>query len=94
MPTILLKVSGNGTVYTIAQCNLNLIKSVCKDCLNSRYSSLDGCLPGPTGRAIDNGCFMRYSRMPVFRQNQTTDTTPFLGDGEDSDLLKTTLLCY
>nr|XP_043634450.1 cold-responsive protein kinase 1-like [Erigeron canadensis] len=76
--------NSNVTVYAIAQCNLNLTQSVCKDCLNSRYNSLDDCLPGTTGRAIDNGCFMRYSKTPFFRPNQTTDITNLLGDGDSS----------
>ncbi|KAL8211249.1 hypothetical protein R6Q57_005686 [Mikania cordata] len=77
--------NGNGTIYVIAQCNLNLSQSVCQDCLDSRYSSLDACLPSTTGRAIDNGCFMRYSNTPFFELNQTTDITPFLGGGDSSE---------
>ncbi|KAI3775707.1 hypothetical protein L1987_45456 [Smallanthus sonchifolius] len=83
---------GNHTVYAIAQCNLNISQSVCQGCLNSRYSSiLDSCLPGTTGRAIDNGCFMRYSSTPFFGLNQTTDITPFLGDGKASSIPEMTL---
>ncbi|KAL4577868.1 hypothetical protein LXL04_013983 [Taraxacum kok-saghyz] len=70
----------NATVYGIAQCNLNLTQTVCEDCLNSRYTSLDDCLPSTNGRAIDNGCFMRYASTPFFALNQTTDITPFLWD--------------
>lgn len=70
----------NATVYAIAQCNLNLTQTVCEDCLNSRYTSLDDCLPNTNGRAIDNGCFMRYASTPFFALNQTTDITPFLWD--------------
>ncbi|KAJ0770753.1 putative protein kinase RLK-Pelle-DLSV family [Helianthus annuus] len=77
-------INGNRTVYAIAQCNLNLSQSVCQECLNSRYSSLDACLPGTNGRAVDNGCFMRYSSTPFFGLNQTTNLTPFLGDGDSS----------
>ncbi|KAM0003712.1 putative Gnk2-like domain-containing protein [Helianthus debilis subsp. tardiflorus] len=75
-------INGNHTVYAIAQCNLNLSQRVCQECVNSRYSSLDACLPGTNGRAVDNGCFMRYSSTPFFGLNQTTDLTSFLGDGE------------
>ncbi|PWA86224.1 hypothetical protein CTI12_AA142130 [Artemisia annua] len=74
--------NGNGNVYAIAQCNLNLSQSICEDCLDSRYTSLGACIPGTTGRAVDIGCFMRYSRTPFFRQNQTTDITCLLGDGD------------
>ncbi|KAF5798409.1 putative protein kinase RLK-Pelle-DLSV family [Helianthus annuus] len=76
--------NGNRTVYAIAQCYLNLSQSACQECLNFRYSSLDACLPGTNGRAVDNGCFMRYSSTPFFRINQTTDITPFLGDDNSS----------
>ncbi|KAL7614332.1 hypothetical protein Lser_V15G06984 [Lactuca serriola] len=75
----------SGTVYGIAQCNQNLSQSVCEDCLNSRYSSLDDCLPNTNGRAIDNGCFMRYSSTPFFGQNQTTNITPLLWDGNSNN---------
>lgn len=78
----------NSTLYAIAQCNLNLSRSVCEECLNSRYGSLDACIPGTTGRAIDNGCFMRYSSTPFFGLNQTTDITPFLDDGKAPSTLK------
>ncbi|KAK9071518.1 hypothetical protein SSX86_010087 [Deinandra increscens subsp. villosa] len=75
---------GNTTIYAIAQCNLNLSQTVCHDCLNSRYSSLDACFDDTNGKAIDNGCFMRYSTTRFFRRNQTTDITHFLWDGDSS----------
>ncbi|CAH1429770.1 unnamed protein product [Lactuca virosa] len=74
----------SGTVYGIAQCNLNLSQSVCEDCLNSRYSSLDDCLPSTNGWAFNNGCFMRYSNTPFFGLNQTTNITPLLWDGNSN----------
>ncbi|KAL4577878.1 hypothetical protein LXL04_013993 [Taraxacum kok-saghyz] len=76
---------GNGTVYAIAQCNLKVSQSVCKECLKLRSISLYDCLRNSTnGRAMDNGCFMRYSRTPFFEQNQTTDISALLWDGGDS----------
>ncbi|XP_071735371.1 cysteine-rich receptor-like protein kinase 2 [Rutidosis leptorrhynchoides] len=77
-------INGNGTVYAIAQCNLNLNRSACQNCLNLGYSSLDDCLPATSGRVLDNGCFMKYSRTPFFGQNQITDITDLLGDGNSS----------
>ncbi|KAI3747598.1 hypothetical protein L6452_10109 [Arctium lappa] len=72
--------NGNGTIYALMQCNLNLSQSVCEDCVNARYGALDACLPRTTGWAISNGCFTRYSTTPFFGQNQTTNIMPLLWD--------------
>ncbi|KAI7733047.1 hypothetical protein M8C21_033404 [Ambrosia artemisiifolia] len=78
--------SGDATVYAIAQCNLNVSQSVCLECLKLRSQSLYDCLPTASGRAMDNGCFMRYDRTPFFRQNQSTDISSLLwDDGRDKD---------
>ncbi|KAI3794372.1 hypothetical protein L1987_37003 [Smallanthus sonchifolius] len=37
------------TVYAIGQCNLNLSQSACAECMGSRYTALDSCLPGSPG---------------------------------------------
>ncbi|XP_071735373.1 cysteine-rich receptor-like protein kinase 2 [Rutidosis leptorrhynchoides] len=75
---------GSATVYAIAQCNLNISQSVCSQCLQLRSASLYQCLPTITGRAMDNGCFMRYSRTPFFGLNQTTDISSLLWDGDSN----------
>ncbi|KAJ0485796.1 putative protein kinase RLK-Pelle-DLSV family [Helianthus annuus] len=72
--------SGDATVYAIAQCNLNVSQSVCLECLKLRSQSLYDCLPTASGRAMDNGCFMRYDRTPFFRHNQSTDISSLLWD--------------
>ncbi|KAI3747603.1 hypothetical protein L6452_10117 [Arctium lappa] len=74
----------NATVYAIAQCNVNISQSVCAECLSIRSTTLANCLPNTFGRAIDAGCFMRYSNNAFFRDNQTTDLTPFLKDENSS----------
>ncbi|CAI9272121.1 unnamed protein product [Lactuca saligna] len=79
------RVKGNNVaVYAIAQCNVNISKPVCAECLSVRATTLLGCLPNTFGRAIDAGCFMRYSRTAFFRNNQSIDLTPFLKDGRIS----------
>nr|XP_043628723.1 cysteine-rich receptor-like protein kinase 2 isoform X2 [Erigeron canadensis] len=75
---------GNATVYAIAQCNLNISQSVCLECLKSISSALHDCLPTISGRGMDNGCFMRYSSTPFFRQNQTMDLTSLLWNGHST----------
>nr|XP_043629242.1 cysteine-rich receptor-like protein kinase 2 isoform X2 [Erigeron canadensis] len=67
---------GNATVYAFAQCFQN--QTVCSECLKSTSSALHDCLPGISGRGMDNGCFMRYSSTPFFQQNQTMDLTSLL----------------
>ncbi|PWA58332.1 Concanavalin A-like lectin/glucanase, subgroup [Artemisia annua] len=74
----------NLTIYAISQCNINISQSDCAKCLSIRSTTLSDCLPNTNGRAIDAGCFMRYSNTAFFRDNQTTDLTPFLEDGDSS----------
>ncbi|KAK1421492.1 hypothetical protein QVD17_23857 [Tagetes erecta] len=75
-----LVASDDETVYAIAQCNLNISRNVCSQCLKFRSRSLYDCLPATSGRVADNGCFMRYDTTPFFGQNQTTDITSLLRD--------------
>ncbi|XP_024961311.1 cysteine-rich receptor-like protein kinase 2 [Cynara cardunculus var. scolymus] len=73
--------SGNVTLYAIAQCVENTTQRICQSCLNRAYNNLYGCLPHTEGKAIDLGCFMRYSDTPFFKDNQTTNIIPFLKEG-------------
>lgn len=84
----------NVRVYAIAQCNINISQSDCAECLSIRTATLSDCLPNTFGRAIDVGCFMRYSNTAFFRDNQTTDLTPFLKDGKTSFLQMTFNVLY
>ncbi|KAI3722972.1 hypothetical protein L2E82_34221 [Cichorium intybus] len=74
----------NATIYAIAQCDVNITQSVCAECLSVRRTTLFNCLPNTVGRAIDAGCFMRYSNTAFFRDNQSTDLAQFLNDGTSS----------
>ncbi|KAJ9541263.1 hypothetical protein OSB04_027769 [Centaurea solstitialis] len=76
--------SGNATVYAIGQCVANASRAICKKCLSTAYNNLYSCLPADEARAINVGCFMRYSEFPFFRDNQTINITPFLGEGSSS----------
>ncbi|KAI7724661.1 LOW QUALITY PROTEIN: hypothetical protein M8C21_006395 [Ambrosia artemisiifolia] len=75
---------GNATVYAIGQCNLNISQSGCVECMDTRYTALDGCLPSSLGRSMDRGCFMKYSTTPFFRQDQITNIKPLLWDDNSS----------
>lgn len=72
---------GGGAIYAIAQCAETVSESGCLDCLKNGYDNIDICLPNTEGRAIDAGCFMRYSETPFFADNQTVDIIPFLQQG-------------
>ncbi|PIN09759.1 Serine/threonine protein kinase [Handroanthus impetiginosus] len=53
--------SGNGSVYVLANCWKTVSASGCRACLMNASASLLGCLPASEGRALNTGCFMRYS---------------------------------
>ncbi|GKV42873.1 hypothetical protein SLEP1_g50235 [Rubroshorea leprosula] len=72
------EVSGNKTVYGVAQCIETISKSGCQNCMAVVYSDIQQCPPNSDGRAINWGCFLRYSESPFFADNQTTDIAPFL----------------
>ncbi|KAF7130409.1 hypothetical protein RHSIM_Rhsim10G0182200 [Rhododendron simsii] len=72
-------VSGGGTVYAVAQCVQSVSESGCLGCLQVAYGNIQSCPPYTDGRAIDPGCFFRYSDTAFFGANKTTNITPFLG---------------
>ncbi|KAJ6684150.1 PROMASTIGOTE SURFACE ANTIGEN PROTEIN PSA [Salix viminalis] len=44
----------------------------------SIYKNIQKCPPNAGGRAVDSGCFMRYSGKHLFADNQTINLLPFL----------------
>ncbi|XP_057448514.1 cysteine-rich receptor-like protein kinase 2 isoform X2 [Lotus japonicus] len=60
---VVVAVSGtaNESAYVLADCWRTLDSSSCKACLENASSSILGCLPWSEGRALNTGCFMRYS---------------------------------
>ncbi|XP_019184281.1 PREDICTED: putative receptor-like protein kinase At4g00960, partial [Ipomoea nil] len=84
---------GGATTYAVAQCAETVSESSCQDCLSLAYNNIKGCLPNSAdGRAVDAGCFLRYSDTPFFADNQTTDIAPFLGRGSSSGKKKPIIL--
>lgn len=75
--------SGNETVYGVAQCAETISKTGCQDCLNVAYANLQSCPPDTDGRAVDAGCFLRYSSTSFFPDNQTTNIVSFLKTGKN-----------
>ncbi|KAL2510252.1 Cysteine-rich receptor-like protein kinase 2 [Forsythia ovata] len=55
-------VSGtNESVYVLTDCWRTLNASSCRACLQNASASILGCLPWSEGRALNTGCFVRYS---------------------------------
>ncbi|KAL5537505.1 hypothetical protein UlMin_045602 [Ulmus minor] len=75
---------GNVTVYGVAQCVETATQSGCESCLKVAYANLQSCLPDAQGRAVDAGCFLRYSNASFFAANQTINLAPFLNNGSSS----------
>ncbi|GLT50373.1 hypothetical protein SLA2020_238630 [Shorea laevis] len=51
----------NESAYVLADCWKSLSQNSCRMCLQNASASILGCLPWSEGRAINTGCFMRYS---------------------------------
>ncbi|KAL7230461.1 hypothetical protein ACSBR2_008856 [Camellia fascicularis] len=77
-------VGGSTTVYAVSQCAETISESTCQDCLTVAYANIQSCPPNADGRAVDAGCFLRYSDTAFFADNQTTNINPFLGGGGSS----------
>ncbi|XP_071714420.1 cysteine-rich receptor-like protein kinase 2 [Rutidosis leptorrhynchoides] len=58
---MLVSGSGNESVYVLANCWGTLSPSSCKACLANATASVSKCLPLSEGRALNTGCFIRYS---------------------------------
>ncbi|OEL34946.1 hypothetical protein BAE44_0004035, partial [Dichanthelium oligosanthes] len=70
--------AARGGVYAAAQCVETVGEGGCAQCLNVAVGNIDGCPPNSDGRAIDAGCFMRYSDRPFFPANATVDLSVYL----------------
>nr|ABA93633.2 Protein kinase domain containing protein, expressed [Oryza sativa Japonica Group] len=70
--------AARGGVYAAAQCVETVGEGGCAQCLPVPARNIDGCPPDSDGRAVDAGCFMRYSDKPFFPANATIDLAPYL----------------
>ncbi|KAJ1295128.1 hypothetical protein BS78_01G199800 [Paspalum vaginatum] len=74
----------SGGVYAAAQCVETVGEGGCAQCLTVALGNIDGCPPNSDGRAVDAGCFMRYSDKPFFPANSTVDLGMYLRSGKSS----------
>ncbi|EEC68880.1 hypothetical protein OsI_37506 [Oryza sativa Indica Group] len=80
-PGLAAAAAGAG-VYAAAQCVVTVGEGGCAQCLEVAARNIDGCPPNSDGRAVDAGCFMRYSDKPFFPANATVDLAPYLRSGK------------
>uniref|UniRef100_A0ACD5U617 Uncharacterized protein n=1 Tax=Avena sativa TaxID=4498 RepID=A0ACD5U617_AVESA len=73
--------AGSG-VYAMAQCVETIGMGGCAQCLEVASRNIEACSPNSDGRAVDAGCFMRYSDKRFFPANATVDLAPYLRSGE------------
>ncbi|WVZ59358.1 hypothetical protein U9M48_009509 [Paspalum notatum var. saurae] len=76
--------ASSGGVYAAAQCVETVGEGGCAQCLTVAVGNIDGCPPNSDGRAVDAGCFMRYSDKPFFPANSTVDLGLYLRSGKSS----------
>ncbi|XP_059068948.1 cysteine-rich receptor-like protein kinase 2 [Cryptomeria japonica] len=83
----------NTTIYGLAFCLRSLQEDSCKSCLNIAQRNINKCFPHSEGRAIDAGCYLRYSSEPFFPSNATVDLAPFLPTGKSASSPRSIILC-
>ncbi|XP_077253588.1 cysteine-rich receptor-like protein kinase 3 [Tasmannia lanceolata] len=66
---------GNSTAYGLAQCWEFLNTSSCGRCLENAASSIGSCLPRGEGRALNSGCYMRYSTQRFYNNSGNATTS-------------------
>ncbi|KOM56917.1 hypothetical protein LR48_Vigan10g280900 [Vigna angularis] len=69
-------------VYALAQCWKTVGEKGCGDCLKKAGNEVRGCLPKKEGRALNSGCYLRYSTVKFYNQGGEH------GDGDEKDFIE------
>lgn len=64
---------GGAVVYAAGECLPVLGTVECRQCLESALRNVRGCLPEAGGRAVESGCFMRFSSQQFFNGSLAVD---------------------
>lgn len=67
-------IKGLNGVYGLAQCWRTLSKDGCRECLAKANREVKGCLPSKEGRALNAGCYLRYSTEKFYDDTNGTST--------------------
>lgn len=60
---------GNVSVYGLAQCWEFVNGSACENCLENAVSRIASCTPKEEGRALNAGCYLRYSTQKFYNNS-------------------------
>ena len=65
----------NVTAHGLAQCWEPLTRSGCAECLSKASEQIGSCLGKEEGRALNAGCYMRFSNLKFYNNsgNSTSD---------------------
>ncbi|KAG8481694.1 hypothetical protein CXB51_026573 [Gossypium anomalum] len=55
-------------IYALAQCWESLTPEGCRQCLQNASMSVRRCMPGDEGRALNAGCYLRYSTRKFYNE--------------------------
>ncbi|GLJ51900.1 hypothetical protein SUGI_1102550 [Cryptomeria japonica] len=73
--------------------NLAIFEDSCKNCLSNAQININKCFPVSEGRAIDVGCYLRYSSEPFSTSNiATIELAGFLPTGKKASSPKSIIL--
>ncbi|KAM7479886.1 hypothetical protein LguiA_028099 [Lonicera macranthoides] len=64
--------SGVVTAYALGQCWNTVDKNGCNRCLKDAEEKVRKCIPGSEGRALNAGCYLRYSTQKFFDEDAVT----------------------
>ncbi|KAJ9677785.1 hypothetical protein PVL29_022648 [Vitis rotundifolia] len=71
---------GAVVAYALAQCWKTVDQKGCRDCLLNAESAVRRCLPGSEGRALNAGCYLRYSTEKFYNDGTAKKSGKGLSD--------------
>ncbi|XP_057721736.1 cysteine-rich receptor-like protein kinase 42 [Arachis stenosperma] len=60
-------------VYALAQCWKTVGNDGCRNCLRKAGKQVRGCLPKKEGRALNAGCYLRYSTVKFYNEQRVVE---------------------
>ncbi|CAJ1931400.1 unnamed protein product [Sphenostylis stenocarpa] len=70
----------NVTIYGLAQCWKFVNGSSCQNCLAEAITRIDSCAPKQEGKALNAGCYLRYSTHNFYNSSNNTAPQEHQGD--------------
>lgn len=84
-------VRGSKGVFGLAECWNTVSREGCRECLAKASREIRGCLPSREGRALNTGCYLRYSTEKFFL-NQSQEANSNSGELQTSIALSVNYL--